>query len=140
MPAADFFDTNVIIYAFDLSAPQKQSVAKQLVEEALATSSGVTSFQVVQEALNTLGHKFSGQLTGAQLERVLQRMLLPMMQVYPSASLYTEALRIRERYQYSFYDSLVIAAALTAGSKRLLSEDMQHGQVIDGLRIFNPFK
>ena len=57
----------------------------------------------------------------------------------PSHALYRRALEIQARYRYGFYDSLIIAAALEAGCQRLLSEDMQHGQQIEHLRIVNPF-
>jgi predicted nucleic acid-binding protein len=70
---------------------------------------------------------------------LLERMLVPLMRVMPSAALYSDALRISQRFKFSFYDSLIVAAAQSAGCKRLLTEDMQHGQAIDGLRIVNPF-
>jgi predicted nucleic acid-binding protein len=59
--------------------------------------------------------------------------------VMPSPALYSEALRISARYQYSFFDSLIIASALSAQCLRLLSEGLQHGQNIEGLEIINPF-
>jgi predicted nucleic acid-binding protein len=57
----------------------------------------------------------------------------------PSDRLYSSAIEIQTRYRYSFYDALIIAAALEAGCTRLLSEDMQHGQRIEGMTIENPF-
>jgi len=57
----------------------------------------------------------------------------------PSEALYRRALEIKPRYGYSFYDSLIIAAALTAGCRRVYSEDLQHGQRIGQLTIVNPF-
>ena len=63
----------------------------------------------------------------------------PLWSVMPSTRLYRHALDVRERYRFSFYDSLIVAAALEAGCTRLLSEDLQDGQVIEGLRIENPF-
>ena len=59
---------------------------------------------------------------------------------WPSQGLYHRALDIQARYRYGFYDALIIAAALDAGCTRLYSEDLQHGQRIDGLIIENPFK
>ena len=58
----------------------------------------------------------------------------------PTPALYRRGLDVQERWKFGFYDSLIVAAALEAGCKRLLSEDMQHGQRIEGLRIENPFK
>jgi predicted nucleic acid-binding protein len=57
----------------------------------------------------------------------------------PSTALYIRAVEVRTRYRYSFYDSLIIAAALEAGCTRLYSEDLQHGQRIERLTIVNPF-
>ena len=65
---------------------------------------------------------------------------MPLASVMPSFDLYQSALRIRDRYQLHFYDALVVAAALEAGCKRLLTEDLQHGQVSDGMTIENPFR
>ena len=62
-----------------------------------------------------------------------------LWRIMPSEGLYQTALSIQSRYRYSFYDSLIIAAALEAGCTRLLSEDLQAGQTIDGLRIEDPF-
>ena len=58
----------------------------------------------------------------------------------PSAALYARSLGLQSKLGFSFYDSLIVAAALEAGCKRLLSEDLQHGQRIEGLRVENPFK
>ena len=66
-------------------------------------------------------------------------MLLPLWSVAPSAELYRRGLEIQSRYQYGFYDALIIAAALEASCTRLLSEDLQHGQKIENLTIENPF-
>lgn len=57
----------------------------------------------------------------------------------PSQRLYARALELRRRYQFPFYDALVVAGALEAGCTRLLTEDLQHGQQLDGLTIENPF-
>ena len=65
--------------------------------------------------------------------------LRPLWQINPSPELYLRTLGLRERYGFSFYDSLIVAAALQAGCTRLYSEDMQHGQQIRGLTIQNPF-
>jgi predicted nucleic acid-binding protein len=61
------------------------------------------------------------------------------MQATPSASLYHRALDVQSRWKFSFYDSLIVAAALGLGCKTLWSEGLQHGQKIDGLTIRNPF-
>jgi predicted nucleic acid-binding protein len=57
----------------------------------------------------------------------------------PTQGLYERALDIQTRYQFSFFDALIVAAALVGGCTRLLSEDLQHAQRIEGLTIVNPF-
>jgi predicted nucleic acid-binding protein len=69
----------------------------------------------------------------------LTTVLAPLWRVVPSEELYERALEVMARYGYSFYDSLIIASALSAGCTRLLTEDLQHGQRIEGLTIHNPF-
>jgi predicted nucleic acid-binding protein len=137
--SVDFLDSNILIYQFDRKALQKRSIARDIVADALTTNSALISFQVVQETLNVITRKLPIPMAELDVQDVLNNILLPLMRVMPSAALYTDALRIAQRYQFSFYDSMIVAAAQSAGCKRLLTEDMQHGQVIDGLRIVNPF-
>ena len=63
-----------------------------------------------------------------------------MWEIYPTRDLYLKAIEIQERYQYSFYDSMIIAAALEGNCKTLYSEDLQHDQKIESLTIIDPFK
>lgn len=139
MSAVDFFDTNIFIYLIDDADPGKQATAENLVTLAMAENSACISFQVVQETLHVLTRKFAHCVPPDIAVEILKHTLLPFWQVQPSVALYSRALSIQDRYRYSFYDSLVIAAALEAGCTRLYSEDMQHGQQIDGLTIENPF-
>jgi predicted nucleic acid-binding protein len=137
--STDFLDSNVLLYQFDRKALQKQSVAREIIANALTTRSAIISFQGVQETLNVLTRKLPVPIAELDVQDVLNNMLIPLMRVMPSAALYTDALRIAQRFKFSFYDALIVAAAQSAGCKRLLTEDMQHGDVIDGLRIVNPF-
>jgi predicted nucleic acid-binding protein len=140
MIGVDFLDSNVFIYAVDPAAPAKQAVARQLISQALATQSGVISHQVVQETLNVLGHKFKVAVSRADREDLLRNVLAPLWHVHASVALYASAMEIHERQGFGFYDSLIVAAALEAKCKRLLTEDLQHGQRIRTLRVENPFR
>ena len=135
-----FIDTNVFIYQLDTRDPRKHAIADRIVGEALAGERACISFQVVQECLNTLLRKAEVVLDAAAARAYLDTVLAPLYRIDPSIALYRRALDARQRWQFSFYDSLIVAAALEAGCKRLLSEDLQHGQRIDSLRIENPFK
>ncbi|MFT4194580.1 PIN domain-containing protein [Ottowia sp.] len=139
MSAADFFDSNVLVYAFDTRDPRRSSVAQDLLGRAQREQSAVISAQVVQETLNVLVRKLTPRMNAADARKILDHILVPLWRIHPSAALYARGLGIQERYSLSFYDSLIVAAALEGGCTRLLSEDMQHGQQIEGLRVENPF-
>lgn len=140
MSAVDFFDSNLFIYLIDGANPAKQAIAERLIARALADNRACISFQVVQETLHVLTRKFAHCVPPEVATAILNHTLLPFWHVQPSAALYTRALELQARYQYSFYDSLILAAALESGCTRLLSEDFQDGQRIEGLTIENPFK
>jgi predicted nucleic acid-binding protein len=137
MSDVSLIDTNVIIYLLGDSDPVKRERAEQLVLAGLRDKSVCISQQVLQESLNVALRKLKFSVEDA--ERVLNRILLPLCKVLPRKALYREALKVQARYQYSFYDALIIAAALKLGCKTLYSEDLQHGQQIEQLRIVNPF-
>ena len=140
MSGVDFLDTNVVVYSLDSSQPVKQETAQRIVADALTRQSAVVSFQVVQETLQVVRHKFRVALKDADVREVLAHVLVPLWRVQPSEALYAKALDVQSRHRFGFYDSLVVAAALQAGCRRLLTEDLQHGQRIEGLRIENPFR
>jgi len=132
MGSQAFFDTNILIYAF---AENDSRLEKS---EQLVNAGGVVSVQILNEVANTLCRKFRfswpriGGIVGAILNTCPNPVPL-------NIDTHRAALRICERYRYSMYDGLIIASALEAGCRVLYTEDLQHGQVIDGLRIENPF-
>jgi predicted nucleic acid-binding protein len=138
--SADFYDSNLFVYLFDETAPAKQRRADELIRTALEDRTACISFQVVQETLNVLTRKLARPLTPADAEVFMQRILVPMWTIMPSAGLYSQAIDLQGRAAISFYDALIVAAALQAGCTRLLSEDLQHGQTFGALRIENPFR
>lgn len=140
MSVESFIDTNVFIYHLEAADVRKYAIAETLIRDAVATGGACISFQVVQECMNTVLRKASIPLAVADMRRYLDAVLLPLMRVPASPALYRRSLEVRERYGFSFYDSLIIAAALEAGCTRLCSEDLQHGQCIGALCIENPFR
>ena len=137
--SGDFLDSNVFIYLFDKQDTRKQRVATEIVAAASQSPHATISHQVVQETLNAMLRLTALAPTQDDAADFLANVLLPLWRVAPTAGLFSSALGIHRRYQYSFYDSLIIAAALAAGCDRLLTEDLQHGQRIEGLTIHNPF-
>jgi predicted nucleic acid-binding protein len=134
-----FLDTNIAIYCFDDTAPLKQSRAKNLLAHGASSGMGVVSYQVLQEFCNVASASKRLALSTGQTMAFASLLLAPMNQVEPSLALLTAALKIKMDVGYSFYDSLIVAAAVQASCNILYSEDMQHGQLVAGLRIVNPF-
>ena len=138
--SADFIDSNVFVYLLDEGDARRRRTAEDVVEQGIRRFSATVSFQVVQETLNVVTSRLLVPLSAADASAFAERYLLPLWDVMPSRALYDRCLGIQDRYQYSFYDSLIIAAALEAGCTRLYSEDLQHGQTIEGLTIEDPFR
>lgn len=135
--SGDFLDSNVFVYMF--TGDDRRAVAREIVAYARESSTSHVSFQVVQETLNVLTTKITVGLRPEDATEFARATLLPIWTVMPSLALYEAGLRLKERYGFHFYDSLIVAAALEAGCDRLISEDFQHGQRIDGLTVYNPF-
>jgi len=140
MSAEFFIDTNVFIYHLDTTDRRKHKAAEQIVRDALATGNACISSQVVQECLNVALRKAEVALTPDAARSYLDAVLAPLMQVTASEALYHRALDVQARWRFSFYDALIVAGAMAAGSRTLLSEDLQHGQQLDGLTVVNPFR
>ena len=136
--SGDFLDSNIFVYVFDETDARKSGIAHDLVRRAHADESAAISFQVVQETLNVITKKLKAPAEDARA--FLEHVLMPLWRVMPSPALYQSALDAQARLRFSFYDSLIVAAALEAGCTRLYSEDLQHGQKIGRLSIHNPFK
>ena len=139
MSASLFIDTNIFIYHLDSTDKQKSAIAESLIRSALIDGEAIISFQVVQECLNTILRKAEIPLDLVSARRYLRTVLMPLFRVPATIFLYERALEIQERYQFSFYDSLIVAAALEGGCQYLITEDLQHGQKVEQLTIRNPF-
>lgn len=134
-----FLDTNVLIYSFDASAPQKQEVAREIIQYAIQTQRGMVSTQIVQEFLNIVLQKFVPPLSSNDARAYLQTVLLPLCRHFPSISFYDQTISIQVETGYAWYDALVVTAAIDSGCATLLSEDLQHNRKIRALTIINPF-
>ncbi len=134
-----FLDTNLFVYTFDAKAPAKAKKAAQLIRRAADTGEGIISYQVVQEFFSVAFRRFPQPMSVAEAEQYLVTVLRPLLAVHSSPTIYFEGLRIAEKHRISWYDSLIVAAALEGRCDRLYSEDFQHGRKIEDLRIENPF-
>ena len=134
MPDKVFIDTNVLIYGYSEDEPDKRQRAIDCVRSGEAW----ISTQVLNETINVLKRKFS--LSYSQIRDAVQELSEGFPIVLVSVNTIEMALNLAERYQYSYFDSLILASALEAGCQILYSEDLQHGQRIENqLMIVNPF-
>jgi predicted nucleic acid-binding protein len=134
-----FLDTNIFVYSFDRGATSKMRRATQLLRQAVVTGKGVISFQVVQEFFNVALRRFEHPMTLAEAEQYFATVLRPMLAVHSTPALYVQALRLCEQHRLSWYDSLIVAAAMDGQCGVLYSEDMQHEQRFGDMTIVNPF-
>jgi predicted nucleic acid-binding protein len=140
MSAARYFlDTNIFVYTFDLQSPQKAGRAENLIAGALGSGMGVISYQVAQEFVAVARKPFQNPMTSEQIQRYWLTTLRPLLTVHSSPGLFIRALDLARRDQLSWYDSLIVAAAIHADCQILYSEDMQHGRRFGDLIIENPF-
>ena len=140
MNAESFIDTNVFVYQLERLDVRKADIADDLIEHGIDTQTACISFQVIQECLNTALRKAEIPLTEDEMGRYMTDVLAPLYRVQPDVRLYQKALEIRARYRFSFYDALIIAAAVEAGCKTLYSEDLTHAQQVEGVTVVNPFR
>ena len=134
-----FIDTNIFIYSFDERQPAKKARSLALIQAGLSSGTGMISTQVVQEFLNVATRKFAVPMKPEDCLIYLRMVLNPLCQVYPDLPLYEACLDVQAESHYSFYDSLIIAAAMRGGCEILYSEDFQAGQEIRGVKIVNPY-
>ena len=135
-----FLDTNIFVYAFLASEPRKRAKAVELIEACLGSGRGCISYQVVQEFANVARKKFATTLSASDCKAFIDAAMQPLNRVASSTSLIHTALDLQEELRYSFYDCLMVAAALQSGVDTLYTEDLQHWQLVRGtLRIVNPF-
>ncbi len=134
-----FLDTNIFVYCFDRGDRRKQHRAETLVAAAMEDHLGIISSQVLQEFVNVATRKFARTMTAAECRAYLDTVLVPLCEVFPSFSLYQQALSVHDETGFSFYDSLIVAGALESQCRWLYSEDLQAGRSIRGLTIRNPF-
>lgn len=136
--ATIFVDTNVLLYAFDKSAGRKCAVADARLRSLWAENSGVLSLQVLNEFFFNAVRKLSDR--GIPWARDIVREYSAWLGKPATIDTSLRAMELMESARLSFWDALVVASAAENGATVLLSEDMQHGQIIAGVRIENPFR
>ncbi len=131
-----FFDTNVVVYAYDRNAGIKRDRAKALIEAHVQSDTFVLSTQVMVESYNTLQR---AALLKREAALSIVEALADEHVVTTDAALVLRGIRLSQRHQLSHWDGLIVQAALDAGCTALYSEDMQAGMRFGDLEIVNPF-
>lgn len=133
-----FVDTNVLVYAYDASAPGKRQTAQALLDRLWASERGVLSTQVLQEFCVALRRRAGRPLSAEQTGKIIQGYLSWEIVVNTSASV-VHALALESRYHISFWDALILQAAESSGATVLYSEDLSSGQKYGSVRVVDPF-
>ena len=134
-----FVDTNVILYAYDQSEPEKAAVARAILSDLWRTREGSLSTQVLQEVYVNLTRKLRVVLPRSKARAMIGRYARWSIHVVTPGDI-IEAAELEQRHSLAFWDALVVVAAARSGADRILSEDLQHGRTISGVRIENPFR
>jgi predicted nucleic acid-binding protein len=132
MSADAFLDTNVLVYAYS-QGDYRAATARQLLLDG-----GVVGVQALNEFASVARAKLG--MTWAEVQEAVENIVILSPNPRPvSIETHLRALGLSERYGFSIWDGLVVAAAAEARCSKLLTEDLQHGQVVEGVRIENPF-
>jgi predicted nucleic acid-binding protein len=137
MTVRSFFDTNVIIYADDRSAPAKQRRALELLAEHRRAGTGIVSLQVLQEYFVTATRKLHVEPSVARRKVEL---LAEFEVAIPQVADVLAAIDFHRLHGFSFWDALIVRMAQQAGCRVLFSEDMQSARQVEGLQVVNPFR
>ena len=131
-----FFDTSILVYTEDLSVPQKQLKATRLVEEHWLADTAVVSLQVLQEYFATITRKLDAPIERAQ--RRVEILAAAKVVRFETRDVIA-AIELHRLVHISFWDALIVHAARVSGASVLYSEGFQHGVVLAGVRVVNPF-
>lgn len=133
-----FIDTNILLYAHDQDAGEKQRVAQRILRDLWQKKTGVLSLQVLNEFYVNAVRKLTHPLPRSEARQVVEDYLCWCVPVGPEDL--ATAFAVEDSARVSFLDALILAAAKKSGAVRVLSEDLNHGQNLFGVRIENPFR
>ena len=138
MTAPVFVDTNVLIYRHDSSDPVKQSRAEDWIRFLARYRSARISFQVLQELYVTLTRKLKPGFDASEAQEIV-RDLAVWRPVAVDLAILERSWLLQQRYSLSWWDALIVAAALSCECSVVLTEDLQHGQLLGETRVIDPF-
>ncbi len=132
-----FFDSNILIYFADGADPQKQQIAEKLIKNAVINDNGVISTQSLQEFFAATTRKLMCSKEKAKDYLEIFKDSFAVEQI--SVTHILKAVDICIKNQFSFWDSLILAAATQSGCVICYSEDLTNGQIVEGVKVVNPF-
>jgi len=133
-----FLDTNVLVYAYDQSEPEKQARAQALLSWGIEREKAVLSTQVLGEFFVVVTRKIQFPIPVDQVAEVVNLLsILPVVEI--DLKLVRQAIAVHEDLQISYWDALIVTAAARVGCQKILSEDLNAGQSYCGVRVENPF-
>jgi predicted nucleic acid-binding protein len=138
MSVRTFVDTNILVYAHDLDSGIKHEIAKEVILRLWKSKVGVLSTQVLQEFYVTLTKRIPRPLDRPTARRIVKR-YFSWEVVINDPEIIIQASEIEESYKISFWDALIVSAAFSQGAATILTEDLNHGQYLEGILIENPF-
>jgi len=133
-----FLDTNILVYAHDKTAGRKHEISKELLVNLWNNGRGILSVQVLQELFVILTKKIPLPLR-PEIAKEIISILSKWELIINDGDSILAAIDIHETHGYSFWDALIINAAVRGGASILLSEDMKHGDIVKSVTIRNPF-
>ena len=134
-----FVDTNILIYAEDRDAKGKHEIARTLIVDLWEGREGVVSVQVLQEFYVNVTKKLKKPLTVVKAKQIIEEYLTWTV-VDNTGRMVVDAIDLQRKSQLSFWDSLIVQAAIQSGCDQLYSEDMNAGQRFGPVTVVNPFK
>lgn len=132
-----FIDTNILIYALDLDAGVKHQRASGIIRSLWGDRGGILSTQVLQEFHVNVTRKLASPLSAAAARGVIDSYRAWQVETIDVDTV-LRASEYQERHQLSFWDAMIIATAVQGGARVLLTEDLNNGQVIEGVKVSNP--
>ena len=132
-----FLDSNILVYFVDEHDSKKQKIAEKLIKNSVEMKTGVLSTQSLQEFYSVVTRK--SLCSKEQAKTIVEKFknTLPITQI--SVLHILKAIDISIQTQFSFWDSLIVSAAHSSGCVIVYSEDMNHNQLVNGVKIINPF-
>jgi predicted nucleic acid-binding protein len=131
-----FFDANILLYTDDPRYPEKQEIARTLIEEHLVRGTGAVSLQVLGEYFHNARRKMQLDVPLAS-QRV--RFFAKFLRLQPSLDDVFAAIDLHQLHEFAYWDAMIVRSALRCGCRTLYAEDMQHGRRIGDMEIVNPF-